>query len=93
MTPAVAHRGRRNQISSTKSDSPEAAERKRRLNRVRVKRRGLREKAGLRCYTVEIDESVLDMLVRLHWVTDSGSTDDAAVAKAIGALLKDAAGR
>jgi hypothetical protein len=50
-----------------------------------------RLRAGISVYAVEVDGSVLDMLVRLHWLRDSEAADPKEVSRALTALLADAA--
>ena len=39
---------------------------------------------------VEVGADVLDLLCRLHWLTESEASDKRAIAEAIGAMLKGA---
>ena len=50
-------------------------------------------KAGVACALVEFDASVLDLLVKLHWLQEGEASDRDAVGRAIGAMVADAARR
>jgi hypothetical protein len=50
-----------------------------------------RQRDGVACYTVTIDGSVIDMLVRLGWLRDDEATDKRQVSRAIAELLADTA--
>jgi SAM domain (Sterile alpha motif)/Adenylate and Guanylate cyclase catalytic domain len=53
-------------VSALNPHKPSRAE----LRRDRDKRHRARRKSGVRCYSVEIGPEVLDMAVRLHWLTE-----------------------
>ena len=66
-----------------------AAARERRREQQRRHRQRLAN--GRRVYLIELDGAILDLLVQLHWLSDGATGDDAEVARAVQALLTDAA--
>jgi hypothetical protein len=68
-----------------------APDRKRRADRERQRRCRALRRQGRAAYTVVIDGDVIGMLVALGWLRDADATDPQCVARAIGALLADAA--
>jgi len=76
--------------------SPRSARRERRRrqldqHRARQRRHLARRAAGRVVVPLEVDEQLLDFLVRLQWLADAQAHDAAAIAEAIVALLQDAA--
>jgi hypothetical protein len=69
-------------VKSVKSELPD-----------RHARHRARVKAGIACTTVEYSAEVLDLLVRLGWLTEPEASDRDAVGRAIGELIRDAARR
>ena len=61
------------------------------LRRARDARHRARRKACKACYSVEIDGSVFDMMIKLGWLAEREATDKRAVEAAISAMLVKAA--
>jgi hypothetical protein len=59
----------------------------------RHKRFRRRQKAGVAVALVEFDGAVIDFLVKTHWLADAEASDRSIVARAITAMLADAARR
>jgi hypothetical protein len=52
-----------------------------------------RRRDGKACYVVELGGEELQFLIRLHWLNENEASDRAAVGKALGAMVADAARR
>jgi hypothetical protein len=57
------------------------------LKAARDARRRQRLKSGKACYTIEADGELLDLLVRLHWISEAELLDKRAVERALGEML------
>jgi hypothetical protein len=69
------------------------AERRRRRRADQQRRHRRRQRDGTRVYSVEVDDRVLEMLVRLRWLPESAAGDPREVAAALGRLLADSAAK
>jgi hypothetical protein len=70
--------------------SPRRA-RRLRSQRIRAARYRGRQRAGRRCWTVERNGDVVTLLVKNLWLREADACDDAKIAAAISAMLRDAA--
>jgi hypothetical protein len=66
-------------------DRPDPPDRHKRFRR--------RRRDGKACAMIEYDASVIDFLVRTHWLQEGEVADRASIGRAIGALIRDAARR
>jgi len=75
--------------------SPKLTAKIRRARRARMLKRKARYRArlrnGRRCASVEYGSAVIDLLIRLRWLTDRDATDDAKIGAAITRLIDNAA--
>jgi hypothetical protein len=62
------------------------------MRRARHKRHRERLRASRIVVAVEIDAPVLDLLIRLRWLTESDAHDRGRVGEAIARMLRDSAG-
>ena len=65
----------------------ERQRRRQATRRARDQRHRQRLKLGTRCYLVEIDCTVFDMMIKLGWLAEREATDKRAVERAIGEML------
>jgi hypothetical protein len=69
----------------------DSAARRRARRAAQARRRRRRQREGKLVAMVELDGTVLDMLVRLHWLAEVDAGDRPAIERAISAMLACAA--
>jgi hypothetical protein len=70
---------------------PPKADRRRSAASARQARYRARSRNGRVVVSVEVDERLLDLLVRLRWLREAAAGDRAAIGRALQAMLRDAA--
>jgi hypothetical protein len=59
----------------------------------RVRQHRERRRHGVLVAPVCVDENTLNVLIRLHWLTERDSTDTKKIAAAVSAMIADASSR